>query len=98
MLETKIGETLAGGGGGRDFLKKHVQREGKQAWERTGQDLKVWPRKKLEKRLTKLEQQRGKKMRDRKVSNYLKRTEVTDKAQCHTKEMSRQPSISWVNN
>lgn len=34
--------------GGSDLFRKHVQWEEKQAQDRTDQDLKVWPRKKLE--------------------------------------------------
>lgn len=38
MLETKMWETVAGGDGGNDFLRKRAQRVGKQAQDRTGQD------------------------------------------------------------
>lgn len=81
---------LGGGGGDSDHLGKLVLREEEQAQGRTGQDLKGVPSKKLEKRLIKLEQQGGKRTLDRKVSNGLKRKEVTDKAQCHAKEMCHQ--------
>lgn len=51
MLETKMWETVAGGDGGNDLLRKRAQRVGKQAQERTGQDWKRLAEEKVRKEI-----------------------------------------------